>query len=258
MIIDCFPFYNEFDLLDVRLNELRDVVDVFVLSEATRTFRNKPKPLYFDQAKDRYKEFDIEHIIIDSYDGIDPDKHKTMMDLGQKHKALNIMMERVGPQKDDMLIISDCDEIPRAEVVRQVAQDSTWEAIMPMMPLYYYYFNHVCTSMKWRGGKWYRYNGRRLKHRRYKNADRRVKNAGWHFSYFDDAEGIRQKIGSISHIEFDCPPYNTIEHIEGKLRDGGDLFDRGRYRFEITEDMSGLPQYVQDNMDRFDRYICRN
>ena len=42
MIVDCFPFFNELDLLELRLNELKDVVDVFVLSEATLTFTGKP------------------------------------------------------------------------------------------------------------------------------------------------------------------------------------------------------------------------
>ena len=49
MIYDCFPFFNELELLEMRLHELSGVVDKFVLVEATRTFTNKPKPLYFQE-----------------------------------------------------------------------------------------------------------------------------------------------------------------------------------------------------------------
>ena len=45
-VIDCFPFFNELDLLEIRLNELKDVVDVFVLTEAPFTFTGREKPLF--------------------------------------------------------------------------------------------------------------------------------------------------------------------------------------------------------------------
>ncbi len=46
-VYDCFTFYNEFELLELRLRALWDVVDYFVLVEADRTHTNKPKPFYF-------------------------------------------------------------------------------------------------------------------------------------------------------------------------------------------------------------------
>lgn len=47
-IYDCFSFFNEVDLLDIRLNELDSIVDYFVIIESTRTFMKKEKPLVFD------------------------------------------------------------------------------------------------------------------------------------------------------------------------------------------------------------------
>ena len=44
MIYDGFMFFNEFEVLEIRLNALADVVDYFVLVEATRTISNKPQP----------------------------------------------------------------------------------------------------------------------------------------------------------------------------------------------------------------------
>ena len=54
MIYDTFMFFNELELLELRLNELNGVVDKFVLVEATRTFTNKPKPLYYAENKQRF------------------------------------------------------------------------------------------------------------------------------------------------------------------------------------------------------------
>ena len=67
MIYDCFQFYNEIDILKIRLNVLKDVVDKVVLSESTTTFSGKSKPLYFEENKELFKEFEdkIIHVIVD-------------------------------------------------------------------------------------------------------------------------------------------------------------------------------------------------
>src|ERR1700679_2349278 len=69
MIYDCFTFFNELDILEIRLNVLKNVVDKFVLVEATRTFQGKEKNLFFEENKIRFKEFEdrIIHIVIDTY-----------------------------------------------------------------------------------------------------------------------------------------------------------------------------------------------
>ena len=51
MVYDCFTFFNELDMLEIRLNTLAEVVDKFVLVEMAYTFQRKPKPLYFDENK---------------------------------------------------------------------------------------------------------------------------------------------------------------------------------------------------------------
>ena len=58
MIYDCFTFFNEFDLLEIRLNELDSVVDKFVLVEATKTFSGLDKPLYFNENKNKFNKFE--------------------------------------------------------------------------------------------------------------------------------------------------------------------------------------------------------
>ncbi|MGN1154117.1 MAG: hypothetical protein ACI4S3_08815 [Candidatus Gastranaerophilaceae bacterium] len=72
MIYDCFTFFNELDLLEIRLNILNDVVDKFVLVEATKTFTGQDKPLYYNDNKEKFSAFNakIIHVVVDDYPSI--------------------------------------------------------------------------------------------------------------------------------------------------------------------------------------------
>ena len=67
MIIDCFPCFNEWDLLDIRLKLLDDIVDKVILIESTRTFTLTKKRLFYNENKNRYSKYKnkITHIIVD-------------------------------------------------------------------------------------------------------------------------------------------------------------------------------------------------
>ena len=66
VIYDCFTFFNELDLLDIRLHELASTVDVFVLAEAPLTFQGQPKPLVFQEHRNRYRTYldKIRHVVV--------------------------------------------------------------------------------------------------------------------------------------------------------------------------------------------------
>ena len=253
MIIDCFPFFDEFDLLEIRLNELSDIVDVFVLTEATLTFSGKPKSLYFNDNKEMFEPFldRIEHVVVDSYEWLDG-VGRRKMDWGQKQQGLNFIMDKFNPNGDDILIVSDVDEIPKAEKVKDVAADPNWTKATIVMPMFYYWFNCRMMTKIWHGGKWLRPQGK-LDHRkiRYRKGDAKFKDAGWHFSFMGD---IKKKLDAYCHQEYNMPPYNTPEHIEAKKSKCEDLFNR-KHQYEIVEDLSYLPQYVKDNMDKFKGYF---
>ena len=67
MLIDAFTFYNELDLLEIRLHELRGVADAFVLVEAGETFSGKPKPLVFRENRERFAGFPIHYLRIEAF-----------------------------------------------------------------------------------------------------------------------------------------------------------------------------------------------
>ena len=119
MIYDCFIFFNELEVLELRLHELAAVVDKFVLVEATRTYTNQPKPLYFLENRSRFNEFEkkIIHIIVED----SPD----VSDAWAVEYFLRNCIARGLTQcrPEDWILVSDVDEIPRATTVQRVSRE---------------------------------------------------------------------------------------------------------------------------------------
>jgi len=255
-VIDCFPFFNELDLLEIRLNELRDVVDVFVLTESSRTFSGLRKPLYFEDNKKRFEGFNIVHTVYDETTRCVPMERERR----QKQYNLDYAFDNVFDH-GDVIIQGDCDEIPRASVVAKVIKEDDWESYGLIMTLFYYYMN--CRRVD-RGVKRLMKDAqllrptKRIKYNVRQNdiPDKSVRNAGWHFSFLGD---VQSKIEAWGHsVEYNRPPYNTEAHIEKCKKDGSDIFMRKgprRIAFEFVEDLSCLPKFVLDNLSKFKVYI---
>jgi len=257
MIIDCFPFFNELDLLELRLNELKDVVDLFVLSEATMTFTNKPKPLVFDENKDLFYKYPIEHVIMDKYDGIKVNE-PWPMGYAQKQFGLDAALKICDKNGGGLILLNDADEISRADKVKEVI-DEGWTRVTAEMVLHYHYLN--CKSQRpWRHATWFKPKGTSYVHKnvrggRYKDSQKIIESAGWHFSYLGSAQDVLYKIDSFEHQEKNIPPYNTVEHIMQRRESGRDIYDRRRIKFEFTDDLEYLPKYVLENMKKYSKYI---
>ena len=108
-VFDCFLFYRELDLLEIRLGALSPRVDRFVLAEATRDFAGQPKPLYFQDNRDRFKPWldRIEHVVIDT-DPPDPDVRWAR----QRYQRDQFLHGLAAAAPDDIVFVSDLDEIP--------------------------------------------------------------------------------------------------------------------------------------------------
>lgn len=118
-VFDCFPFFNELDVLDIRLAELDPLVDHFVIVEATRTFTAKPKPLYFADNRARYQRYaaKIIHVVVDDIP-LDAPTHWAR----EAHQREAIMRGLTEAKPDDIIVISDCDEIPKPAVLQRTLQ----------------------------------------------------------------------------------------------------------------------------------------
>lgn len=115
MLYDCFTFFNELDLLEIRLNILNDSVDKFVIVEATRTQNNKEKCLYFEENKARFAKFEdkIIHVVVKEF----PQKLEQW--TIENYQRNEIMRGLVNCKDDDVIIISDLDEIPNPKYIKK-------------------------------------------------------------------------------------------------------------------------------------------
>ena len=119
MVYDCIPFFNELDILNLRLHVLNSYVDKFIIEEATVTFSGEPKELCFEKNKEMFREFlpKIEYIVVDN-SPVNTTTH--LRDKFQKN-ALEKGLADAG--ENDMILLSDVDEIPNPRVLQELKQN---------------------------------------------------------------------------------------------------------------------------------------
>ena len=119
MVYDCFPFFNELDILELRLNILDPYVDRFIIEESTMTFSGEPKELVFKDNMDRFARFlpKITHIVVTDTP-VDAVTHER--DYFQKNRLAEGLK---GAQDADVIIFGDADEIPSPAVLEKIIAD---------------------------------------------------------------------------------------------------------------------------------------
>jgi beta-1,4-mannosyl-glycoprotein beta-1,4-N-acetylglucosaminyltransferase len=247
MIYDCFTFFNELDLLEIRLNELGGVVDRFVLVESPKTFTGIDKPLHYAENKARFAHFHdkIIHVVVDPIPG--EGKHWEREEQQRNHILKGLETAR----HDDTVIIGDVDEIPKADVVR--AYQGTNQVLVFQLHHTFYYLNLFF-------GLWQ--NGTRMLRRgRFETPqqarfmhDDMIRHAGWHFGYVGDVDNIVRKLKSFSHVEVNVPPYNDPQHLARQVAKGCGLGDDTAGSLLHPD---SLPMYVRNNPDKFDKYMFK-
>lgn len=133
-VYDCFTFFNEFELLELRLKSLWDMVDYFVIVEADKTQNNVPKPMYFANRANEFKEFlpKIRYIPMRmdvAYKG----KGDWTIENAQRNAIMYGIMDAA---PDDLILVSDVDEIPDPDILQRISQNnvqliSNWEITPP-------------------------------------------------------------------------------------------------------------------------------
>lgn len=238
MIYDCFMFFDELDLLEIRLEELYPVVDRFVLCEALKTFSGKPKDLVYAANKSRYARFQdkIEHIVCD----LPADGSSWQREHAQR-KAMGRALQNLQPE--DYIFISDCDEIPERSTIGkaiQVLKDNP-SYVGPLTLTYQLYYGKL-THKVVKPEDHYRirstivvpaplFSGDCQEYKQYRAQYAFSYLGGWHFSYLGDASRIIKKIESYAHTEFDRP--DIKEKVQERLDRAEELL--GRPGFEIEK-----------------------
>ena len=253
-IYNTFMFYDEFDLLDIRLAELSGLVDKFVLVEADMTFTGKPKPLHFLENSERYVKYAdrLVHIISTQTayrSGTDPWDNE-----GVQRQSIDDYLKTVC-LPGDTIILTDADEIVRADVIPLIENIESPGKLN--MRNYYYWLN--CRQKRdWAWPSFCLYKDfKSARQLRVGGMDWPIiPDAGWHFAYLMSPEKIAEKLGAFSHSEYDRPEYTDIEHIEKCRSEGKDLFNRPGpgYEYSFT-DLSELPRCIRENPEKYSKYI---
>jgi beta-1,4-mannosyl-glycoprotein beta-1,4-N-acetylglucosaminyltransferase len=255
MIFDCFLFFNEFDLLEIRLRELDSVVDKFVLVESNQTFSGKEKPYYFLENKCRYKEW-LHKIIQVEAPPINPvwwDKWAI-----EKHQRNYIMKGLTNCVSDDLIMISDVDEIPDPFWIPRLKYLSMDKPTVFVQAFYYYYLNGR-KDKEWNGTIVCRYDQiktpQKMRQRRNSWFVFQLCDAGWHFSFLGGAEKVKEKIKAFSHREFNQSRYTNIFDITEKIIMGKDLFGRIGENVTYVPIDDTFPKAIVNNKEKWKHLI---
>lgn len=251
VIADGFIFYNELDILQIRLEELYPVVDRFVLVESDKTFRGKPKPYVFEENKDRYAQYLDKLIHIKLVDNnifsIDPQREPWEREYWQRAQIARGFEDL---QPDDIVIVSDVDEIPRREIVPKLDPETSVRLACRM---YYYGLNVYaggCGALKAARRSWFT-TPAALRH---SDPPVEIADAGWHFSYIGDEHHISNKLSAFSHWELDIPSVNNPDSIRQRMERGEDIWGQG-HKYEIVQVDDSYPHAVRNNMVYYEKYI---
>lgn len=246
MITDAFMFFNELELLEIRLHELSPVVDRFVLVEARETFSFRPKPLHYFENRERFKQFwdRIDHLVIDRF--------PVRSDPWEAERTQREWVRKAFGEGDpnDLFICSDLDEIPRASAITEDIASAG--PVVLAQPQYYLFLN--CRNLddpplrKALVVRRRDFNSSITEFRTQKLPA--IPNGGWHFSYLGGLQRIRTKMAAYSHQELNIGHYTSQRNYERALR-AGRLHYNAKYRIREEPIDSSFPKHVQDHPERF-------
>jgi len=293
-IFDCFMYFDEDVVLDVRLNTLNQYVSKFIIVESLFTHKGDKRDLKFDikkfnkfENKIVYLVYENEPFEIKSINEADTENEKSVKSIlnaiHRENGQRNFISEGLKNAHDeDFILISDLDEIPNLSNIN--LNNFKEKLIFFNQEMFYYKFNLKLPNYNWVGTKsckkknfisaqWLRnikdknYPFYRLdllfSKNKYRNI-RFIKNGGWHFTNIKTSEEIRHKLSSyLHHREFDLNPLSTSE-IEELIKNKKAIYDLSADKrsqkfgngIELENyDIKKLPNYIYKNLDKFKNWI---
>ena len=275
-LYDCFPFFNELDLLELRFNELYDVVDRFVIVEAGETFTGKQKPYHFVENAARFEKFmdKVTYLQLDSFpEGISGWERERL----QRDKLLEGLVEAAS---DDLILLSDIDEIPDARVIFEARnKPPKFNEVYCFEMRWFYYFMNLE-----RRARWLRLGPRMIRRDcvdsmqelRYVRAPaksfirdffRALKiargmkrwlkrtvwhDAGWHFTWLGGANAVAFKAYALTKHSSMPDQLETLPVAEGVIADALRAVGTD---YDIATVDETYPKFVQANMDIYRKYM---
>jgi len=266
-IYDCFQFFDEENILDLRLNILNEFVDFFIIVESTSDHQGNSKKLNFDSIK--FKKFNnkIIYIVVDDTAEAVKKPHLWGESLVEQHQRNSIMRGLKNCYDDDLIILSDVDEIPDLNKLNIFDKKNKYAVFSQKMFSYKinllnetensWHGSKICLKKNLKSPQWLR----DLKFKKYPlwRIDKPrnlqiIENGGWHFNYLQSPASISKKIKSFSHGEFNTINFINHKNIEKKINMGIDIFNRGISYKKVQLDDS-FPKYIIENKEKFKEWI---
>lgn len=230
-------FKDEIDLLQIRLLELQNHVDFFVIVESNLTNTNRPKPWIFEQNIDKFRPYlsKIRYIKYIS-PGIDNPWHNE----NSQRCAINQGIADAG--SDDLIIVADVDEIPRAESI-DLIRDHGADLFGFHMPLFNFKFNFMRTNPGrydiWATAApahWVKSNSpQAVRNLKESSAINKIHHGGWHFGYFGDTNYLREKAKDTCHQEDINPEFLSQLDVGKSIKEKKYWDRRWPYEYEIVD-----------------------
>ena len=293
-IFDCFMYFDEEILLDLRMNILDKYVDYFVIVESTFTHKGEERKLHFNHK--RFEKFENKIIYL-VYDEKPKDikeilKNDKEPDISNKF-IINALLRENGQRNfiinglkdaddDDYVLVSDVDEIPNLEEVN--FSKINQKILLFRQDMFYYKFNLNLPNFSWTGTKGCKKRDlispqwlRNIKDRKYnffrfdtlfsKTKYMNIKiinNGGWHFTNLKNAKEIEYKLKSyLHHREFDVNPISS-EEIKRIMNDKIAIYDLsldkktqkiGHGKKLQKYSLEKLPKFLQYNIDKYQEWM---
>ena len=290
-IYDCFMYFDEEVVLDLRLNTLNEFVDYFVIVESIFTHKGDKRELKFNHKKFEKFKNKIIYLVLDK----EPKGLQKIIDTKNDHGGyiMNALLRENNQRNfiseglksandDDFILISDVDEIPNLEKIN--FGKFSEKIIQFRQEMFYYKFNLKLPNLIWTGSKGCKKKDlispqwlRNIKDKKYSLfrldtifsetkyiSIKFIDNGGWHFSNIKSAEEIEYKLKSyLHHREFDINPLNSkeIENIIEKKQAIYDLkVDKrvnkiGNGSKLENYPINQLPLYLQHNKKKYEQWI---
>ena len=265
-IYDCFQYFNEDHIVDLRFNILNKYVDYFVISESTKTHQGQEKKLNFDIKKFMRYENKIIYVIADYNEKKNFINHTGGESLIEQHQRNSITRGIEKAKDNDLIILSDSDEIPDLKKLNKIKSTTKFTAFAQKMFMYKLNLQNLVES-DWIGSKICLKKNfpkpqvlRDMKFKKYPfwridKYNLQIIKGGWHFSFLQSPKDIIKKIKSYSHGEFNTSEIINEENIKQKILKNMDIFNRGFELKKILID-SSFPEYIIQNQKNLKDWIA--
>ncbi|EPS62280.1 hypothetical protein M569_12510, partial [Genlisea aurea] len=264
-VYDAVLFNNEVDILVLRWKELSPYVNRFVLLESNSTFTGITKPLYFAMNRERFAfvESRLSYGIVGGRFRKEP-----FLEEAYQRVALDQLLRMAGIEDDDLVIMSDADEIPSGHTVDLLRWcDETPSVLHLQLRNYLYSFEFPHRHRSWRASV-HRYRTGETIYAHYRQSDMLLADAGWHCSFcFRHISEFIFKMKAYSHADrIRFSHFLNPKRIQEIICRGGDLYDMLPEEHSFSEIIGSmgpiprsysavhLPLYLVQNADEF-RYL---